>query len=143
MKPQIRPFSTITSEAIWHSAKHWVLLTPWVPKIIWSPCRTLASIQECAYARRPSLQAYPCTYSHETGEITSIPWPVLPGEELIWKWESEPCSREVVLYPHLNVWGWTGSTCDIKVRPGLHPAPRRQINPDGTVTPVWVWEADR
>lgn len=140
MKPQLKPFSAITSEAIWSSATHWMLLYPGKPEAEISADTSAAIMRTWV---TPDLLVYPFTYDANTGGITPVSWPVLPGDELIWKWESEPCSREVVFYPHLNVWGWTGSTCDIKARPGLHPAPRRQINADGTETPVWVWEVDR
>lgn len=152
MKPQLRPFSAITSETIWDSSKYWILLTTPTPRIIWSQWRLLGSIRASLYARKQSFQVYPCDYDHSTGEITPIPWVLMEGEEEIEEWFGFDCEHKAVCdfsddsKDAVKVWSlqyqttrgaWFDIDQDITlpVRNGLRPSPRQGSR--------WVWEATR
>lgn len=148
MKPQLKPFSAITSEAIWSSATHWMLLYPGKPEAEISADTSGAIMRTWV---TPDLQVYPFTYDASTGGITPVLWPVLPGEETIAEWEGWDTEGTLAFDPVL---GWLllrtrwcrqspETALKVATRAGFNPAPRRRINADGTVTPVWVWEADR
>lgn len=144
MKLQPKPFSAIASEAIWSSATHWMLLYPDKPEAEIS-ADTSAAIMRTWIT--PDLLVYPFTYDANTGAITPVSWPVLPGEEQIEEWRGfagEPSRLWHAGRQHDQVIAWEAPGYqNISARSGLHPSPRSQINADGIVTPVWVWEADR
>lgn len=91
---------------------------------------------------------YPCK---PLPPFESLPWPILPGEEEIEEWREIPTDDvKLIQWPSgINrpacwvIHTGTGGRWQIDARPDMHPSPRRRINPDGSVTPVWVWEKDR
>lgn len=139
MKPQLKPFSAITSEAIWASATHWMLLYPGKPEAEISADTSAAIMRTWV---TPDLLVYPFTYDANTGGITPVSWPVLPGEVELEEWRGlEPDEFNPVYYcsdwSMQNRKGQFHSTNYVG-RKGMRPSPRIK----DSVT-VWVWEADR
>lgn len=105
-----------------------------------------APMRGAVNAMPESATCYPCKAD---APFEPLPWPLLPGEVEIEEWRGMSCKFDAQV---TSDWGHTywalftrmndETAYETELRPGLHPAPRRQINPDGTETPVWVWEAD-
>lgn len=144
MKPQLRPFSAITSKAIWSSATHWMLLYAHAPFAICSKCY---DYEESQAKHGLAHQIYPFAYHEATGEIVALPWPLMPGEVEIPQWRGKTTALDEDVVDIINdCYWWTdskGQHHSVTFRVDERPSPRRRINPDGTETFVWVWEADR
>lgn len=89
---------------------------------------------------------YPCK---PYAPFEPLPWPVVEGEEQIKEWRGLSCKFDAQVTSNWGHSYWALFTrmndetaYETELRPGFHPAPRRQINPDGTETSVWVWEKD-
>lgn len=125
MKPDIRPVKVLT-RAILDTSSHWCFIglssisgevlqadRLWVLNGVVTKG---APMRGAVNAMPESATCYPCKHY---APFEPIPWALLPGEE--------------------EIDAWTALT----TRLGFRATPRRQINLDGTETPVWVWEADQ
>lgn len=147
MKPDIRPVSILT-RAILDTSPAWVLLTAGNGYIYPSAglrldgALLMAPDGLCFFDHQ---RCYPCKAD---APFEPIPWVVVEGEEIIREWHGLDWDVVPVTHywPALDEMSWrvwdTGFP-GIKTHHRMHPAPRRQINADGTETPVWVWEADQ
>lgn len=103
-----------------------------------------APMRGAVNAMPESATCYPCKAA---APFEPIPWPLMPGEVEIEEWRAlGPYEPELTAAGINRPSKWVLDTVfaeyRLDVRPGFHPSPRRQINPDGTETPVWVWEKD-
>lgn len=153
MKMDIRPVSILT-RAILDTSSHWCFIglssssgevlqaeRLWVLNGVVTKG---APMRGAVNAMPESATCYPCKADVP---FEPIPWPVLDGEEEIEDFRNAPAqefhAERTTIYwvlTHRDGYRWG---CGVDGIPNAHPAPRRQINPDGTETPVWVWEADR
>ena len=149
MKLDIRPIEILT-RAILDTSPAWVLLTAGNGYIYPSAglrldgALLMAPDGLCFFDHQ---RCYPCKAD---APFEPIPWVVVEGEEQIKEWRGLSCKFDAQVTSNWGHSYWALFTrmndetaYETELRPGFHPSPRRQINPDGTETPVWVWEADR
>lgn len=166
--PDIRPITVLT-RAILDSAPAWMIIAGNAFPDMKPVHRVEHLLSEQIQCRHDSMgtslwvasnsgwhiapaTCYPCK---PLPPFEFLPWPTLPGEVEIddWRGLSEGTPTMTTLYRNgkdRDVWslqddsgGRYISLHHIDTIDGMHPSPRHRINPDGSVTPVWVWEKDR